>query len=68
MPALTAKKFNPLVKNFYLRLLDAGKRKKVALIACMRKLLCLTVGVLNSGQKFDADWLVNQSQLALSPA
>lgn len=65
MPALSAKKFNPLIRNFYLRLLDAGKRKMVALTACMRKLLCLMVGVLNSNQKFNSDWLVNQPRLAV---
>jgi transposase len=57
MPALTAIKYNPLIRNFYLRLLDAGKRKMVAITACMRKLLCLMVGVLNSHQKFDPDWV-----------
>lgn len=56
MPVLIAIKYNPLIQNFYLRLLDAGKRKMVAITACMRKLLCLMVGVLNSGQKFDPDW------------
>ncbi|EKE02664.1 MAG: hypothetical protein ACD_20C00347G0001 [uncultured bacterium] len=53
MPTLCSIKFNPLIKNFYLRLLDAGKRKMVALTACMRKLLCLMVGVLNSNEKFN---------------
>lgn len=39
MPTLVAVQFNPLLKRFYQRLLEKGKAKKVALTACMRKLL-----------------------------
>jgi transposase len=39
MATLTATRFNPDIKAFYQRLLAAGKLKKVALVACMRKLL-----------------------------
>ena len=39
MAALVATKHNVAIKTFYRRLLRAGKVKKVALIACMRKLL-----------------------------
>jgi transposase len=42
MPALSASRHNPVLKDFYQRLLKAGKLKKVALTAVMRKLLiCL---------------------------
>lgn len=41
MAALTATRFNPVIKKFYARLLAAGKEKKVALVACMRKLLTI---------------------------
>jgi transposase len=41
MAALVATKCNPLIATFYRRLLDAGKVKKVALVACMRKLLTI---------------------------
>jgi transposase len=42
MPALTASRHHPVLKEFYQRLLKAGKLKKVALTAVMRKLLiCL---------------------------
>lgn len=37
--ALVATRFNPAIKTCYQRLLAAGKPKKVALVACMRKLL-----------------------------
>src|SRR5207253_2364411 len=39
MATLVASHWNPVIKRFYERLLEAGKPKKVALVACMRKLL-----------------------------
>lgn len=39
MATLTATRFNPEIRAFYERLVGAGKLKKVALIACMRKLI-----------------------------
>ncbi len=41
MAALVATRYNPVIKAFYQRLLQAGKAKKVALTACMRKLLTI---------------------------
>ncbi len=41
MGALIATRHNPQIKEFYERLLSAGKPKKVALVACMRKLLVI---------------------------
>jgi transposase len=41
MAALTAMKWNPVIKEFYERLLARGKVKKVAVIACMHKLLII---------------------------
>ncbi len=41
MSALVATRHNPAIKEFYERLLSAGKPKKVALVACMRKLLTI---------------------------
>jgi len=41
MGALVATKCNPVIATFYHRLLDAGKVKKAALVACMRKLLVI---------------------------
>jgi transposase len=41
MGTLVATRFNPVIKAFYTRLLAAGKGKKVALTACMRKLLTI---------------------------
>ena len=39
MATLVATRHNAVIKAFYQRLLEAGKMKKVALTACMRKLL-----------------------------
>ena len=36
MGALVASRFNPVIRDFYQRLLSAGKPKKLALTACMR--------------------------------
>jgi len=41
MAALVASRFNPILKTFYDRLVAAGKPKKVALVAVMRKLIVL---------------------------
>jgi transposase len=47
MGALVAARHNPAVREFYERLLAAGKPKKVvALVACMRKLLLILNAVL----------------------
>jgi transposase len=54
MAALVASRYNPVIKDFYLRLCMAGKPKKVALTACMRKLLL----ILNSMIKHEERWKV----------
>lgn len=46
MAALTAIRFNPVIAHFYQRLTAAGRPKKVALIAAMRKLLTLLNAIL----------------------
>jgi transposase len=50
--ALVATRRNPALRAFYRRLLDAGKPKKVALIACMRKLLT----ILNAMMRTSTMW------------
>jgi transposase len=52
MGALVAARRNPVVRAFYERLLAAGKPKKVALVACMRKLL----SILNAVVKHRTPW------------
>ena len=52
MGTLVASRFNPVIRDFYQRLLAAGKPKKLALTACMRKLLV----ILNSMLKHRSPW------------
>jgi transposase len=52
MAALVAVKWNPAIRAFYQRLRAAGKRPKVALVACMRKLLT----ILNAMMKHRTPW------------
>jgi transposase len=52
MAALVGTKRNPVLRAFYARLLAAGKPKKLALTACMRKLLV----ILNAMAKQNARW------------
>jgi transposase len=56
MPALAAKRSNPLLKPFYTRLRERGLKHKQALSAVMRKLLVLAFGVLSSGHAFDKNY------------
>ena len=52
MAALVATRYNPVIRAFYQRLCSEGKPKKVALVACMRKLLA----ILNSMVKHRTPW------------
>ncbi len=50
MATLSATRHNPVIKSFYQHLLKQGKVKKVALTACMRKLLVILNTMVKSGQ------------------
>lgn len=52
LPAISARRFNPIVKQLYERLIARGKPKMVAIGACMRKLLMIAYGVLKSRTDF----------------
>jgi len=52
MATMSAVRFNPPIKAFYDRLVLAGKPKKVAIVACMRKLLT----ILNAMLRDQASW------------
>jgi len=53
MPAMVAKRHNPVVRSFCQRLARHGKNKMQLLGAAMRKLLHIAFGVLKSGKFFD---------------
>ena len=51
--ALVTSRRNTVLREFYQRLLEASKPKKVALTACMRKLLTILNSMVRTGQKWD---------------
>lgn len=54
MATLTATRHNPVIKVFYDRLLKSGKEKKVALVACMRKLLTILNAIVRNQTPWQA--------------
>lgn len=62
MAALSASRYDPTIKAFYQRLLLAGKPKKVALTACMHKLLTIINAIMKSG----IPWRATYPQLGSS--
>jgi transposase len=54
MATVAATRCNPTIRAFYLRLLSYGKEKKVAIVACMRKLLIILNAVVRDLQPFRA--------------
>jgi transposase len=57
MAALAAIRCNPIIKSFYNRLIAKGKPKKVAIVACMRKLLV----ILNAMIRDAKPWSLSHS-------
>ena len=64
MAALVATRRNAVIRTFYLRLLAVGKPKKLALVACMRKLLT----ILNTMARTAQRWSVGAASSVLIPA
>lgn len=56
MAALTASQHNPVIRAFYQRLIEAGKPKKVALTACMRKLVVILNAMVKNGTLWDPEY------------
>ena len=63
MGALVATQRNVLIRAFYHRLLAAGKPKKLALVACMRKLLT----ILNTMVRTRRPWCAERIPQASFP-
>ena len=53
MATLAAIRFNRVIRQFYDRLVAAGKPKKVAVVACMRKLLTILNAMVRSGASWN---------------
>jgi transposase len=64
MAALAATRRNVVIRAFYTRLLAAGKPKKLALVACMRKLLTILNTMARTGQS----WCAERTDLAEASA
>ena len=64
MAALVGTRHNPVIRSFYQRLLEAGKPKKLAITACMRKLLTVLNTMLRKGER----WVANYRSPALAPS
>jgi transposase len=52
MCVMAAKRYNPVIARFYERLVKAGKEKKVALTACMRKLLVILNSMMHNKEQW----------------
>ena len=64
MPAINAKRFNPLLQPFVQRLAQQGLCESEIIVAVMRKLLHLAFGILKSGQPFDPLYLEKRAAIA----
>jgi transposase len=53
MAALAAIRFTVVIRQFYDRLVAAGKPRKVAIVACMRKLLTILNAMVRTGKAWD---------------
>jgi transposase len=55
MPTLVAVRHNPVLKACYTRFLSQGKCKMVALVAVMRKLVCILNTMIKNNQMWNPD-------------
>ena len=57
MATLSAMRYHPIIKSFHDRLISKGKLKKVAIVACMHKLLTILNAIMKSGKPWDDEYL-----------
>jgi transposase len=62
MATLSARQYNPVIRAHYERLVAAGKPAKVALTACMRKLLTILNAMLRDATLWDPTKHANVSK------
>ena len=53
MATISAARNNPVIREFYQRLIGSGKKPKVALTACMRKFLTILNAMVKNGTRWD---------------
>ena len=63
MSILSATKWNPVIRTFYERLRAQGKPPKVAMVACMRKLLTILNAMVRDGREWDPSIPLDQLRL-----
>jgi transposase len=63
MGAVVAIRHNPIIQAFYTRLVERGKSKKLALTACVHKMLV----ILNAMVRDNLPWRVNDESATVSP-
>ena len=63
MSILSATKWNPVIRIFYLRLRAQGKPPKVAMVACMRKLLTILNAMVRDGREWDPSIPLDQLRI-----
>ena len=63
MAALSAIKHDPVIRAFHQRLIAAGKLPKVAIVACMHKLLIISNAIMKSGKPWQANYPQTQNSL-----
>ena len=61
MPTLVAIRYNPVVSKMYRRLIESGKPKKVAIVACMRKLVIITNAMIRDQTPWCPEFAVNHT-------
>ena len=64
MGALVSVRFNATMGAYYKQLLARGKAKKVALVACMRKLLTILNAMLKTGTSYQEKIVKGEAVLA----
>ena len=61
MAAMSASRNNPVIRDFYNRLVRAGKPKQVALVASMRKLIVILNAMVRNNSKWEQDYLTSKT-------
>jgi transposase len=64
MATVSAIRFNPIIKEYYKKLIDNGKPPKVALVACMRKLLVIVNAMLRDMTLWDPELATKKTPIA----
>ena len=59
MASLSAARYNPTLKVFYKKLINKGKKPKVALVAVMRKMIVIANAMIKNNTKWNSEYVAN---------